>query len=370
MIGKFIKKVAFSIVLAAFSFLAIEVLMIVCEPWLFRGFYQYDRELGFRIRPGVAGSNRFGFNDRDYPLERQPGIYRILFVGDSFSWKGLQEWNYTVVLEQMFEEHFGGHRVDVINAGYTMTATGEQLAMLRKCGLQYNPDLVVLGFFVGNDVLDASRFRKRIVVGDTYFDIDARNERLFLGRPMVGQSRLLAFVKQRWKAHTSTEKSHGPDHTDLFERDVYLEIERQRMQVCETNRVGRGEFSEQYTVACEDIAAMRDLLQPRRIGFTVALFPDEFQVEDELARDVFEKFALKPEDYDLALLQKKIGACASGLTIPCLDLLDAFRAHGVTNDLYLPRNTHWNEAGNRLAAQVLFDYLLPSVESALGVSQE
>ena len=73
MIGNFIKKAAFSIVLAAFSLLAIEFLMIVCEPWLFRGFYQYDRELGFRIRPGVAGSNRFGFNDRDYPFERQPG---------------------------------------------------------------------------------------------------------------------------------------------------------------------------------------------------------------------------------------------------------------------------------------------------------
>ena len=46
----------------------VEILMIVFEPYLFKGLYQYDPDLGFRVRPYINGNNQFGFNDRDYPL--------------------------------------------------------------------------------------------------------------------------------------------------------------------------------------------------------------------------------------------------------------------------------------------------------------
>ena len=130
--------------------------MIVLEPYLFKGFYEYDPDLGFRVRahsPAFgqgAITNRFGFNDQDYPLQKTPGIYRVLVIGDSFAWAGGQEGNYTTVLERQLENHHGYHRVDIINAGYPMTHTGEQFAMLKKYGLQYHPDLVILGFFIGN----------------------------------------------------------------------------------------------------------------------------------------------------------------------------------------------------------------------------
>ena len=368
MIGTLIKKTVFSLLLAVLSFAAIEALMIVLEPWVFRGVYAYDRERGFRVRPGAADSNRFGFNDRDYPLQKEPGVYRILFAGDSFSWKGGLDGNYTALLEKAFEEHFGAHRVDVINAGYSMTATGEQLAMLRKYGLQYNPDRVVLGFFAGNDVLDASRYRKRIVVGDTYFDIDAREERIVLGRPWVGQSRLVAFVKQRWRAHNAVQQVHGPRDTITFEPDVYLSIEQQRMQVFNTARIAKGDFAEAYSVAFENLAAMQDLLAARGIAFDVALYPDEFQVNAALASNVFATCHLSTADYDLALVQKKVGEFLAGRGVPCVDLLEPFAREGRQRELYIPRNTHWNDAGNVLAAQLLFDYLLPSVEAALGGS--
>lgn len=31
-------------------------------------------------------TNTFGFNDRDYPLGKTPGVFRSVVVGDSFSW--------------------------------------------------------------------------------------------------------------------------------------------------------------------------------------------------------------------------------------------------------------------------------------------
>ena len=51
--------------------------MIVLEPYLFKGLYEYDPDLGFRVRayyPIDQGTitNKFGFNDDDYPLQKHP----------------------------------------------------------------------------------------------------------------------------------------------------------------------------------------------------------------------------------------------------------------------------------------------------------
>jgi hypothetical protein len=40
-----------------------------------------------------------------------------------------------------------------------------------------------------------------------------------------------------------------------------------------------------------------------------------------------------------------------------IDGLRMFRSRTRVRNLYLPRNTHWNEAGNRLAAQMMVDYI-------------
>jgi hypothetical protein len=164
--------------------IVIEVLMIVLDPYLFRGFYQYEPDLGFRVRSYYKmkdGSltNRFGFNDQDYPLQKTPGVIRILIVGDSYNWAGGREGNYATLLERMLEEHYGQHQIDVINVGYPMTHTGEQLAMLKKYALEYNPDLVILGFSAGNDFFEADPNRKKLVVDDVYVDIDKRSELRF-----------------------------------------------------------------------------------------------------------------------------------------------------------------------------------------------
>jgi hypothetical protein len=49
---------------------------------------------------------------------------------------------------------------------------------------------------------------------------------------------------------------------------------------------------------------MRDLLQARGIALIVAIFPDEFQVDDQLAETIIGRFSLDRSDYDLALMQK------------------------------------------------------------------
>jgi len=100
--------------------------------------------MGFRVRSHTNGTNKFGFNDKDYPLEKPPGTFSILILSDSFNWAGGREGNYTALLENKFNADSTQSQVEVINAGYPMTHTGEQLIALKKYGLQYNEGLGLL----------------------------------------------------------------------------------------------------------------------------------------------------------------------------------------------------------------------------------
>src|SRR5258708_19337558 len=113
----------------------------------------------------------------------------------------------------MLERRDGGHKTDIINAGYPMTHTGEELAMLKKYGLQYNPDMVVLGFFMGNDFVDADPDRKRIVVNGIYMDISPRTELSLLAYPIIPQSRLLLLMDQKYRGYREATKAARDNRT-------------------------------------------------------------------------------------------------------------------------------------------------------------
>jgi SGNH hydrolase-like domain, acetyltransferase AlgX len=354
----------------------VEILMIVLEPYLFKGLYEYDPDLGFQVRAYYSVgqgtiTNRFGFNDHDYPLQKTPGIYRILVVGDSFGWVGGQEGNYTAMLERQLDNHYGYHRIDIINTGYPMTQTAEQLVMLKKYGLQYHPDLVILGFFVGNDFIDGNPNRKRIVVNDLYIDIDKRREHIILGYPIVFQSRLLLYVKQKYKIFTELRKGAATEpHQQLsqeqrgpFAEETFLDLERAELEFFNISSSRKGRFQKNINYILQSIGEMDALLKSRNIKFMVAIYPDVFQIDKTLLRVIFERFRLHMGDYDLDLAQNILKSFLQSKDISYIDFTDRFRSESQEKDLYLSSDPHWNRSGNQLAADILFETLVKRLDN-------
>lgn len=361
--SKLAKSLFKILVILGLSLILVEVLMTVFEPNLFKGFYQYDPDLGYRVRAHhqtADGSvtNQFGFNSREYSLQKSPGVFRILVVGDSFNWAGGLKGNYTALLEQKLDSLYGGHKVDVINAGYPGTHTAEQLAMLRKFALQYNPDLVILGFFAGNDFIDADPHRKRIVVNDTYVDIDRRHERTLLGRPIVSRSRLYLFLRQKYEVWKEQRASRSDVRDpNSFSRETFLNIEKMRLDLFSRTAAREQRYQPKIDYILQSVAEMDALLKSRKIAFMVAIFPDEFQANPELLKAVLERYQLDPNDYDVEFAQKLLKSSLETKGISYVDFLDRFRAAEEQQQLYIPQNTHWNDAGNELAAQILVETL-------------
>lgn len=96
--------------------------------------------------------NSHGCRDAEYPLDKPAGSYRILALGDSFTFgMGVeQEKTYPAQLERILNE--GNHTVEVINCAVTGYDMWQHNVALQKKARTYRPDLVTLGVFV-NDLL-------------------------------------------------------------------------------------------------------------------------------------------------------------------------------------------------------------------------
>ena len=366
--------------------LTAELFMVVMEPYLFKGFFQYDPDLGFRVNPDTPATNQYGFNDRDYPLEKAPDNYRIVVIGDSYSWAGNLDGNYTALLEQQFEAHYGVPKVEVINVGFPMADPAMYLGMLKKYGLKFNPDLVVLGFFVGND-LHTPVNQKRIVLNDTFIDIDRTKEVKLFGYPLIGKSRVGLFLQQRYrifqeqlKLQEAQQQTQGqfqlieaaiaqetpapnpnPEPPPMYSEETFLEIERWKLEINNLPAYEAGVFTPQFEYSLQAVVEMAEILKEQNIPFLVAIYPSEYQVDRTLASKIFSTYELNPENYDLELPQKVVIEMLEAHGIDYFDMLEPFQEAGKENVLYILRDTHWNLTGNQLAANLLFNRLQPEV---------
>ena len=103
----------------------------------------------------------------------------------------------------------------------------------------------------------------------------------------------------------------------------------------------------------------KDYLRQKGISFYVVILPDEYQVSESLRREVFEQFpGLRTSPYDFELPQKELGRFLKVNHIEYLDLLPAFEdAASRGEELYLFRDTHFNDRGNFLASKKVTEFL-------------
>ncbi len=102
--------------------------------------------------------NAKGMYDTDHSIEKADDTFRILLVGDSFTEALQVDEPQTAhqVLENLLNERLGTDTksYEVLSMGVSGWGTGQQLLYYREEGHLYNPDLVVMLFFIGNDLIE------------------------------------------------------------------------------------------------------------------------------------------------------------------------------------------------------------------------
>lgn len=295
----------------------------------------------FRGRPHAPNYrdrlNSRGFNDRERTIAKPLGTDRILAVGDSFVFGSVPREHTFVALAERHLAAAWPRPIEVINLGVPGTGPPEYVEMLRREGLALAPDLVLCFVFLGNDLLETIR------------------------PPAWRRSYLVDFV--RYLTHIlpayQGRMIHGPttydDAKPNFDRHTYLRIQRARAAVFDSHD---RRFSGLVANTLAALDRMRELAAGAGVGFAVVLIPDELQIEAELRREVLAlPPARDPAEFDWERPNRVLAEGLAARGVDVLDLTGPFRTAAREQRLYRLNDSHWNLAGNALAAQLLAVWL-------------
>ncbi|MEG4496833.1 SGNH/GDSL hydrolase family protein [Microcoleus sp. F10-C6] len=339
-------------------------------------FHTSDPNLGWKLKPGASGEwkgegesfvqvNSEGLRDREHTKAKPPNTLRVAVLGDSFT-EAIH-----VPVEQTFwsklerklgncEAVKGRKNVEVINFGVQGYGTAQELIMLRKKVWDYNPDIVVLAFFIGNDIINNSpkleydRYRPFFVydasgklVPDMSFrnlaPID-RNEKAvsFVDRLptfIVNNSRILQVIKK----------------VDLDKKKRQLSEDFTALSTLNLKEPQNADWQEAWRVTEDLIVTVRNEVVQKNADFLVVTIGDPMQVERDAK--MREDFTKNNKIQDLFYPDKRLEKLGAREGFRVLNLAEQFQgytekyqvcAHGFENSV--PCRGHWNELGHRLGS--------------------
>jgi len=304
--------------------------------------------------------NSRGWRDRDYALHKRPGTYRIVVLGDSFvaALNVELEETFHKRLESMLNESppSPATRYEVIALGRAGTTTEQQLGFFEELGASFDPDLVLLCFYPGNDVMEHSpelsqRFARWSL--DVYYRRVVQARARFLARWLrLPESYLNHFVVDRLLP-IYTRNLH------LFRDD--LTAEQLQAPDREVYRVGPYDeaWSRAWLSTARNVERLHRVVVDRGARFLVVII----ESHQAFGLTAPEASALE-RGFDLRRPTREIVRICESSGIPHLDLeapMERRRQPG--ERLVYEYDMHWNPTGHRLASEAILEHITPMLET-------
>jgi hypothetical protein len=320
--------------------------------------------------------NSHGFRDYERTYEKPPGVFRILVLGDSYV-EALQvqlEDAFTAQLEKMLNANASSKRFEVLALGKMGFGTADEYIRYLNFGVAYDPDLVVVAFFTGNDFRNNSKFLNREQVGFYYaFDlvldqslVDAYENNLSypkrLFQELKTKSHLLSLISERiylfrrqlldmrMEEAYGYEENTGEDKTKNLGLFSDLNIYRTDLPP---------PWKETVEITKEIILAFKRSVEEHGSRFLLLSLSNAEQVHLEVGREIENRYGIEL-DYDQP--DRILDEFARNNKVTFLKLMPAFRNHHLKTGQYLHgfgsnHQGHWNQIGHRLAAELTFQFL-------------
>jgi hypothetical protein len=254
-----------------------------------------------------------------------------------------------------------------MNFGVSGSSPGQSIAVWREEAIRFEPYIVILGYFVGNDLANNCKCLDP-KTGRIYFDLD--DDGVYRQQPhSVGKVKLSVFLNANsrfyvWQkaAFTTLKQKLRGEISDgqlkpTFKDGDWIYSSKEHSDLAYAWRL-TGEAVKRLNREVTDSGAQ----------FIVVLIPHGPQVYDDLFE---EKTALRldlqgylEQDYP----DQRLGEICRDAGVPFLSMLDQFEATAPGKSalieeeelFFLKGNGHFNELGNLTAAQAVYDFIAES----------
>lgn len=380
-----------------------------------------DAETGWTHIPGATGRwfnprheydvavtiNSQGLRDVEHDYAKPPDVFRILILGDSYV-EGIR-----VPLEQTFgkrlEERLNRAglpiRFEVVMAGVSAWGTDQVLLWFREEGVRYEPDLVLLGFFPGNDFMNnaeelevanmggvrkpffhlvdgelalkyypfdpaavpASETSTAVVIDESQTPTDLEKAPLAGWRPWLQQNVALyryvtPLVRDAVPGLARAMVRWGLIEPGQEEIDAALPPDYIPVTYGVYRRPPDQAWQDAFTLTNAIIRELdREVTAQSGARLAVAVLTAQEQVYTDLWNSLVDRYTpMRDVEWDLEQPNRMVHGILDGANIPYVDLLPAFRARAEQPSelLHFRHDGHWTPAGEQLAADMIYDFLV------------
>jgi hypothetical protein len=320
------------------GFFAAEIFLrlLPSTPTLPKQTYVLDSHLPYKPKPFSVKSgpapdggpiqeyrnNSLGFRDVEHRLEKGAQVFRILGLGDSFTYgSGASfEETYLYRLETMLNQRPGAHpRVEIIKAGISRYYPEPERILLESYGVQYSPDLVLVGF-LPNDVIDTYEGRDAIALDPDGHMVSGEAAKLgAAGAWLYKVSYVLRLFLSRYTNYQSSKRYH-PREDEVNRDNGYHEKDWKTVEA---------EFGKMATIAGRLHSGLVIVHIPQRGPWTQEHFYPG----------------------------KRLSGWASKNGVGFVDTLPGMVHASKTGKLYYKTDGHCTPAGYAVVAQEIYGYL-------------
>ncbi|HVJ53698.1 MAG TPA: hypothetical protein VM689_14620 [Aliidongia sp.] len=360
---------------AAIGFAAVEIFLrfeipFVREDWPMRE----HPTAGFTFNPGAElhhtnntdywvsqRVNSLGFLDREPVIPKPPNTFRILILGNSFAASAMDNINdkFWVLLENMLNDGSSQLKYDTTSMGMDACGQSCQMSYYETFGPEIQPDLIINltstpDLAYNSPILDSIRAGwgaykspqlhyeiDTTAGGFRRFEIDPswRDHVLPLADRGSYEANVAArfeYFKQDPAVAPKLGDWHPPDDTDM---DTMFYTEDPPPV-----------FREALSITGHIFHEMKGLGKRDHFHFLVAVLPEVGAAFGKPGLDHGRKFGD-------TLVIDRLKALTAAENIPLLDLHPSFAAHGDTSKSHYRFDGHWNNLGQRWAAEAIYSYL-------------
>lgn len=331
--------------------------------------------------------NSNGLRDDEIPFEKPAATQRVFLLGDSLT-AGMQvslEDTFGKVAEQVMRQGLTSNNWQIINGGVNGFGTDNELMFFREEGRKYQPDIVVLGIYLANDVYNNSLELETSLGGNShkpYFSLDQDGQLVLHNYPVEGTDNLFikagTFLKKHFQLPRfiaqvlSLRKNVPPALQPLVELVSGQRGAQQTSQQEETSTEGNngggqasGQSGRRASICAQEYVPQVE----EAWAITKALILQlNAEVEKEgaqlvvLAIPAAPQLIIPPEgkNWYCTRPNEELNTFLDESEIAYLDLLDDFRQYTLDGGgpLYYQTDFHLNADGHQMAGQLLGEYLV------------
>ncbi len=294
-------------------------------------------------------TNSLGMRNPEVQIPKPAGTFRILMIGDSYvtGWGVEEEQSLPRLLEQKLQSDFPGKHIEVINAGLPGSGPNYYYLFMKYIGMKLQPDLVIVGFLMLNDIVDNVSHTTWLTVDEHGLPLTVSHS---LSRiddtgniipssipdkfttPFLKYSHLYALIYDSIHPpkDENTSQTENPinEHTCLYKESCHMLDDAK-------------ERTKKLFLGIKNIAT--------EIGATIliAQFPSQLQIEKKARLKYGILIPLLPADKDRPY--KEFGVFFESNGISHLDMRSQFAGYPVT-ETYFAEDDHWTPKGHEVAA--------------------